>query len=301
VVQLARTFGIITTCMGRLEHLKLSLPKMVSQGCNEVIVVDFSCPQGTGEFVATHFPAVRLVSVAGEKHFSNWKARNAGASAAGSDVLVFVDADTILADGAVDWLAKHLPPRTYGFFDRKTSNAFNRAGPRLAANQLKGFHVIPAAAFRRVGGYDEVLAGYAAGGDTDLEERLGMIQLVRYPLDSVVIESVIHHDAASRTERHAYPISISYGAGLLYRAAKQAVLRMRRQAQLPLTTRQHLYDAARTAARALGSQADRASMNVILAEEPVLMPRQLGFERGVQTVSLRVEVLLQDKLTEIPE
>ena len=117
---------------------------MVAQGANEVIVVDYSCPEETGEFVTANFPSVRVVSVAGEKHFSNWKARNAGASIASSDVLVFVDADTILADGAIAWLSENLPVRAYGFFDSKTSRAFNQGGPRLASNQLKGFHVIPA-------------------------------------------------------------------------------------------------------------------------------------------------------------
>src|SRR3954471_12220533 len=90
---LARTFGIITTCMGRLDHLKQSLPKMVAQGCHQVIVVDYSCPQHSGEYVRNNFPSVRVVSVAGQEHFSNWRARNAGASVATADVLVFVDAD----------------------------------------------------------------------------------------------------------------------------------------------------------------------------------------------------------------
>ena len=118
---------------------------MVAQGAKEVIVVDaISCPEGTGDYVAAHFPAVHVVRVEGQEHFLNWKARNAGAAAANSDVLVFVDADTSMADGAIEWLAGHLPPRSYGFFDTRTSQSFNRGGPRLASNQLKGFHVIPA-------------------------------------------------------------------------------------------------------------------------------------------------------------
>ncbi len=123
---MARTFSIITTCKGRLEHLKKSLPTMVAQSANEVIVVDYSCPQGTGKFVSATFPSVRLVSVPGQEHFSNWKARNAGAAVATSNVLIFVDADTLMAEGAIEWLASHLPPRTFGFFDSKTSRAFNR-------------------------------------------------------------------------------------------------------------------------------------------------------------------------------
>ncbi len=243
---------------------------------------------------------MRVVSVTGEEHFSNWKARNAGASVASSDVLVFVDADTLLADGAIAWLSENLPAQAYGFFDSKTSRAFNKDGPRLAMNQLKGFHVIPAPAFRRLGGYDEVLEGYAAGADTDLEDRLSLIRVARQALDPGIVETVIQHDAASRTQHHAQPIRTSYCAGLLYRAAKRTALRMRGEVELTLRSRRNLYAAAQKAARALGPKGDRVSMSVVLGEEPIRMPRQLGYERGVQTVSIKVEVSLQDKLSAIP-
>jgi glycosyltransferase involved in cell wall biosynthesis len=304
-LKLARTFSIITTCKSRLEHLRQSLPKMLTQNCKEVIVVDYSCPQGTGEFVTDHFPSVRVVSVPGETHFSNWKARNAGAAAATGDVLVFADADTILADGAIDWLDANLPERTYGFFPSQTSRSFNRGGPRLAANQLRGFHVIPRGAFERLGGYDEVLQGYAAGADTDLEERLGMIRLSRHALDRCMIESVIEHDLASRTQHHAQPVPKSYCAGLLYRAAKRIVLRVRGGTELPIDIRRNLYDGAQQAAAKLGgsvgSNNDRIGMTVKLGQDPVLMPRQLGYERGMQNFTLTVEIALENKLPEIPE
>lgn len=295
---MARTFGIITTCKGRLEHLKVSLPSMVAQNCNEVIVVDFSCPEGTGAFVSANFPSATVVSVEGQKHFSNWKARNAGAAAAKSDVLVFVDADTILAKDAIAWLEAHVPPRKFGYFDSATSQAFNRGGPRLAANQLKGFQVIPARAFRRVGGYDEILEGYAAGADTDLEQRLEMIGLTRRPLDSRIVESVIQHDAASRTAHHAQPVKFSYAAGLLYRAAKRTLLRLNRRAELPIGLRRNLYRAATQAASRLDPTLGRVTMNVKLGQEPILMPRQLGFERGQQSLFLQLELSLEDALSE---
>jgi glycosyltransferase involved in cell wall biosynthesis len=294
----ARTFSIITTCKGRLEHLKKSLPTMVAQSCNEVIVVDFSCPQGTGDFVSAAFPSVRVVSVEGQNHFSNWRARNAGAAVATSNVLIFVDADTLLAPGAIEWAATNLPPRTYGFFDSQTSRKFNRGGPRVAANQLKGFQIVPRAAFLRVGGYDEVLEGYAAGADTDLEQRLSMIGLRRRRLDSGMVESIIQHDASSRTQHHAQPIRSSYAAGLLYRAAKRTLLRMNRQAELPIGLRRRLYRAASEAARTLGPTHSRVTMHVKLADEPILMPRQLGFERGQQSASLRFELSLEEALAE---
>jgi hypothetical protein len=82
----------------------------------------------------------------------------------------------------------------------------------------------------------------------------------------------------------------------LYRAAKRVLLRTRGDVELPLRVRQHLYEAAVKAMSALGSDRDRVSLTVTLAEDPVLMPRQLGYERGTQTVSLRVEVSLEEKL-----
>ena len=270
---------------------------MVAQPCNEVIVVDYSCPQGTKAFVSKNFPAARLVSVEGQPHFSNWKARNAGAAAATSDVLVFVDADTVLAKGAIEWIAAHVPPRTFGFFDSATSRAFNR-GPRVAANQLKGFQVIPAAAFRRLRGYDEVLEGYAAGADTDLEQRLSMIGLTRHALDARIVNSIIQHDAASRTQHHANPIRTSYAAGLLYRAAKRMLLRINRVVELPIAFRRNLYKAAAEAALRLSPTQSEVKLNVTLGQEPILMPRQLGFERGRQTISLRIDLALEEALTE---
>lgn len=274
---------------------------MLVQGASEVIVVDYSCPEDTGQFVAANFPSARVVSVPGEEHFSNWKARNAGAAVASSELLVFVDADTILADAAIDRLSADLPPRTYGFFDSKTSRAFNAGGPRLASNQLKGFHVIPALAFRRAGGYDEVLEGYAAGADTDLEERLQMIGLARHPLVPALINSVIQHDAPSRTQHHAYPVRTSYAAGLLYRAAKRALLRARGKVELPLRVRQELYTVAKNAAITLGSNSDRIGMTVVLGKEAIMMPRQLGYEQGALSLSLRVDVELEGRLTEIAD
>ena len=295
-----RTFSIITTSKGRVEHLKRSLPKMIGQPSTEVIVVDFSCPQGTGDFVRAHFPQARVVAVDGEPHFSNWKARNAGASAASSDVLVFCDADTILADDAIARISDTLPEKAFGYFVRASTARFNTSGLRLASNQLRGFHAIPSADFRRVGGYDEVLRGYAAGGDTDLEERLKLISVAPCPLDPAVVASVIEHDNASRTEHHADPIAISYGAGLLYRAAKLALLRLRKRAELPLKVRRTLYRNAREAALKLGSPSDRIGLKVNLDLKPILMPRQLGYEKGTQRLSLTVEVALEGKTEVIP-
>lgn len=285
--------------MGRLEHLKQSLPKMVAQRAKEVIVVDYSCPDGAGDYVAANFPDVRVVRVEGVQHFSNWKARNAGAEVATGDMLVFVDADIVLADGAIAALEEQIPEGAYGSFDRETSWASGGNLKGLQANQLKGFLAVPSAAFRKLGGYDDVLLGYAAGADTDLEDRLPMLKVAEQSLDAKILERVLDHDAASRVRNHAFPIRVSYCAGLLYRAAKLAVLANRNKVELPIEVRQKMFDAALGAAQhaaANGFPGDSVSLTVNLYSYPVLMPRQLGYERAKQTVSLRVEISLEDKL-----
>ena len=73
--------SIVTTCKGRLHHLRESLPTFLAQPDCETIVVDFDCPDRTAEVVAREFPAARLVALKDEPHFDIDRARNAGAKA----------------------------------------------------------------------------------------------------------------------------------------------------------------------------------------------------------------------------
>jgi len=295
-----RSFSIITTCKGRLEHLRQTLPTMLEQGAAEVIVVDYSCPDGTADFVEREFPQAKVVRVEGEKGFSNWKARNAGAAVATGDLLLFCDADTILAANAGQKIAGELPPKTFGFFKRGSTERFNKAGLRLGANQLRGFHAIPARVYRRLGGYDEVLLGWGAGGDTDLEERLVLAGFAARPLDPALVEDVIQHDNTDRTRHHVDSIKVSYCAGLLYRRAKLTLLHVRRRLNLPLEVRQQIYDKARAAAGNLGGR-DTVALTIDLEHKPIGMPLQLGYRRAAQKVVLRIEVSGVDKVDKIPD
>ena len=73
-------FSIVTTCMGRLDDLKRTLPRMVSQKDTEVIVVDYNCPQRTGDFVRQNHPDAKVVSERNETQFNLARARNLGAA-----------------------------------------------------------------------------------------------------------------------------------------------------------------------------------------------------------------------------
>jgi len=273
---------------------------MLAQRGAEVVVVDYSCPDGTADYVASKHPQAKLLRVDGQNGFSNWNARNRGAAVATGDVLLFCDADTILAKDAVQKLAT-LPAKSFGFFSRLTTEKFNRSGSRLAKNQLRGFHVIPARVFKALGGYDDVPVGYAAGGDTDLEDRMIMRGLKAVQLGDGIVEDVIEHPAQTRFTHHADPITLSYAAGLLYRRAKLALLRQTMKANLPLKTRQNIYRAARNAAADIVAGKNVATLSVAFEKRVIGMPRQLGFEQGEHTASIVVRINMKNKMDRPPE
>ena len=294
------SFSIITTCKGRLEHLKQTLPTMLAQDA-EVIVVDYSCPEGTADFVEQHHSQAKVVRIEGEQGFSNWKARNRGAAVATGNMLVFCDADTFLAKGALEAIATTLPEKSFGFFSRLATDKFNRKGSRLAKNQLRGFHVLPATVFRALGGYDEVPEGYAAGGDTDLEDRMIRRGIKNFELGEGIIENVIEHAPETRFTHHTDPIAMSYAAGLLYRRAKLALMNQLRKPELPLKMRQDIYAAARTAATAIAKGKNSAILTVAFERRVIGMPRQLGFEQGEHSASIVVRIDMRNKLDRPPE
>lgn len=90
-----KKISIVTTCMGRLDHLKQTLPDMIHPDI-ETIVVDYSCPNQCGEWVNEKFPTVKVVKVEGEAQYDASKARNVGALAATSDWICMVDADVFV-------------------------------------------------------------------------------------------------------------------------------------------------------------------------------------------------------------
>jgi glycosyltransferase involved in cell wall biosynthesis len=293
-------FTIVTTCMGRLDHLKESLPAMLAQPDCEVIVVDYSCPQGTGDYVAKHFPAARVVRVEGREVFSNWAARNAGAAEAKGAVLVFCDADTVLRPDALQWIGERLKAGMFAHFERQATMKFNTNRLRLGFNQLRGFHALPARAFRRFGGYDDVLEGYAAGADTDLETRMVIFGFKRLALDPELVERVVEHDNDERIRHHKVAIRTSYAAGYFYRKAKTALIRMRRRPNLPLPLRKNLYAAAKKAAEAFDGRANNVNFKVDLEREPIGMPLQLGFKKARFKMSLQLNISGEPVTGEIP-
>ena len=221
------SLSIITTCKGRLAHLQESLPAMLAQPDTEVVVVDYDCPEATAAYVREHFPAVKVVKVEGRPNFNNWEARNIGAAQASAPLFVFVDADTMLAGDFAAWLTGAITPGTYGKMPNALELSVHKDDTlRNGANRLEGLLVMPAATFRALEGYDDLLQGWGAGGDTDFVDRLDFHQHRKIVLPEALVTSAIAHSDAERVRFHKLSISESHLIGLLYRTSKLSMMKL---------------------------------------------------------------------------
>jgi glycosyltransferase involved in cell wall biosynthesis len=185
-------FSIVTTCKGRLEHLRLSLPRMLAQPETEVIVVDYDCPDRTRDVVAREFPEARVVAVDNTPGFHLARARNLGAAVAQGDWLIFLDADVVIAS---DFVAR-LKPRITGGPHYRFSHWDGR---RM---QAFGSCVVARRQFEALEGYDEVIQDYG-GEDNDFYFRLRLLGARMERLEADFLERIIGHTDAQRTQFYA--------------------------------------------------------------------------------------------------
>ena len=166
----------------------------------EVLVVANACSDRTAEVARAHGARVLSTPVRGVSH-----ARNLGARASGGEVLVFLDADTALAPGALGAIAAAVPARAdYGTCrirsDRTTLAATLTTtllswGHRLAGRSL-GVLFCARSLFDRSGGFDEDLH---AGEDNDLNARFRRLGARR-----IYLGQVAAYTSMRRFERLGY-------------------------------------------------------------------------------------------------
>ncbi|HTM94940.1 MAG TPA: glycosyltransferase family A protein [Croceibacterium sp.] len=189
---IAPTIAFVTTCRGRLHHLKQTLPAMAAQAPDELIVVDYGCPDGTGDWVETNFPAAKVVRASQpDGGFNVSRARNLGAAEAASDWLFFIDADVTCQPGLGEWLRGALEA---GKFYRPVPGE----GP--PAHQVFGSFACAAADFARAEGFDEVIEGWGYE-DRDMYQRLGHGGVAEAHYPSGLVTAILH----ANDERHLLP------------------------------------------------------------------------------------------------
>jgi glycosyltransferase involved in cell wall biosynthesis len=215
----------ITTCKGRLEHLKQTLPALMASPDLEVVVVDYDCPDGAGDWVRATWPIAKVVAVADRPTFNRSEAKNLGAAAASGDWFFFVDADVRVSETFAQDVGARLQP-----------GVFLLADPR--PGDLWGALVVARAEFVACEGYDEAMMGYGSE-DVDLISRLLIagVREARFPSRNF---GVIPHDAALRTRFHDLAdVALSGSINGFYRTAKNDLLRQ--GVTLDLEGRRKLY------------------------------------------------------------
>jgi hypothetical protein len=171
----------ITTCRGRLAHLREALPTFVAQPDTAVVVVDYGCPDGTGDWIQSHFPKVEVVRSPESTRFEGGRARNLGAAAVYTPWICFVDADTRMDPTFSERLKSLLAP-----------GCFYRAEPRNPSTW--GLAVCEKADFDDIGGYDEVIQGWGKD-DEDLYARLVMAGVRYIGFPGELVQAMKHSDA----------------------------------------------------------------------------------------------------------
>ncbi len=182
----------VVTCKGRLDFLKRTVPTFVDQRAATYCLVDYLCPQASGDWLEAQYrgrPDVAVVRVPGRERFHKTHANNRGAAHAlelGASHLMFADADTLFADGSLARFAALLAPGHFLIAGRTPDDRTVRS--------LTGFIVLSADDFVRSGGYDETFEGWGA---EDIEFRLRLffeLNLVPIEVPYGLLEALGHDD-----------------------------------------------------------------------------------------------------------
>lgn len=179
--------SLVVTCKNRLDYLKKSLPTFQKMSFTEIIVVDYGCEEGTGNWVRENYPQYQVVteSVSSDAIFNLSRARNIGAEVARGEYLFFVDADVLVHLDLGVWLANLL--------ESAAKNLHCTSSSKLNPD-LYGTHICKKSDFNLVNLYDEAFIGWSCE-DMDLYYRLRQLDLTKIHFPEIALEALPHINA----------------------------------------------------------------------------------------------------------
>lgn len=261
--------AFVTTCMGRLAHLRQSLPGLAQQADSECILVDYSCPERAGEWAEREWPAVRVVRVDGASRFNLARARNAGAAASVADWLCFIDADVRVEPDFTGEVARRLEPGVY-------------YRPLPPDPLTWGTVIVARKDFERVGGYDEIMEGWG-GEDDDLYARLQFAGCRAGGFPGRLLHGIAHGEA-ERVKHYAIKDrELNNRINALYMCIKSDLSRLAGR-PVPVEIRRTLYADLNRIMPEADARRTSAQLNIDLARVPFLQGRTLDV-RMVYTLS----------------
>jgi len=163
-----------------------------------VIVVDWSCPQKSGDWAEDQ--GAQVVRRTGEKFWYISKARNLGARAVETRSICFLDADTLVLPGLRLEIEAQLNLSTMVIASRRANG--------LEVHDLGGFIALDIGHFWGVKGYNENLSGYALE-DCYLRAQLCLELGLKVSRVSPGIIAAIRHSNELRGQYHSEPIEVA--------------------------------------------------------------------------------------------
>lgn len=186
--------SIIVPCKNRLHHLKRTLPKMKMQSHRcEVIVVDMNCPVNTHEWTKRQDVIGVKVDCAAD-HWNLSESRNIGYLHSSGEVLVFLDADSVINTRFVEKTLELVSHCTFASGSTaENGTEFNACGCLMVRREH----------FEHVKGYNEELKGWGFE-DFDIHHRLmEQLHLERREFDRNLIKSIPHNNKM-RNQYHSH-------------------------------------------------------------------------------------------------
>lgn len=194
------SLSFCTTCMGRLHHMKETLPANLERARAfphvELMVVDYSSPDGFHEWLVGGYAdeirsgRIRYFRVPGRSLFNRSHARNVAWKNATGDFRFNLDADVSLEPGAIEGMFGALAQRP-GQIENTGFLFVDQAHTQLDLWGCIGAH---REAFFRVGGYNEDFGARWGLEDDDFAHRLAESGVEFFPLPHAWFRAIAHGD-----------------------------------------------------------------------------------------------------------
>jgi len=177
--------------MGRLRFVQISAPAAIAQA--PYLLVDYSCPDKTGEWVHTHLPGALVERIDGKTIFNKPEALNCGIARAcreGFSYLCFADADTVLQPDFGAWIVPRL--RADSFMIAAADDD----------RDLTGLLVVGTEACMGVHGFDPSYVGWGSE-DVEMRARLRLVAGLDFIVIPVGLVTSIAHDDRLRVANYS--------------------------------------------------------------------------------------------------
>ena len=151
--------SFITVCMGRLHHLKQTLPRNIEDTADidrEFIILNYNSKDRMNEYLWNHFQKeikeglIKLYHTSTPRYFRTSHSRNMASKQATGDILLILDCDNFLVEGFSEWVIEA--------FTENIDSVCSHRSDRI--NSVGGKIAISSDNFIKMRGYNEKFKGW---------------------------------------------------------------------------------------------------------------------------------------------